>query len=83
MITAAQMRAARALLRWSAEELSRQSELSYPTIQRMESAEGIPSSYAKNLKAVRDVFEQAGIVFIDERDDGFVGVMFKDKSSNS
>ena len=74
------MRAARALLRWSAEELSKQSGLSYPTIQRMESAQGVPPSYAKNLKSVRDAFTKAGIIFIDGGENEFFGVMHKEKS---
>lgn len=78
MITAAQIRAARALLRWSARELSKQSGLSLPTIQRMESAEGIPSSFAKNLNAVRDAFESAGVIFIEKEDNGGEGVRFRD-----
>ena len=80
MITAAQMRAARALLRWSAEELAKQSGLSLPTIQRMESANGVPSSYAKNLEAVRRTLAQAGIMFIEGGENELVGVMFKEKT---
>lgn len=78
MITSAQMRAARALLRWSAEKLSKKSGLSYPTIQRMESAEGIPASYARNLSAVQRALEEAGIQFIDANDSGGVGVRLRD-----
>ncbi len=78
MITAAQIRAARALLRWSAEELSKQSNVSLPTIQRMESADGVPSSHARNLEAVRRTLARAGIVFIDGGENELVGVMFKE-----
>jgi transcriptional regulator with XRE-family HTH domain len=83
MITAAQMRAARAFLRWSAQDLSKQSGLSHPTIQRMESADGVPSSYSKNLKVIRDTFAAAGIIFIGGDDDEIVGVMLRDKSAGS
>jgi len=83
MITAAQMRAARAFLRWSAEELAKQSGLSLPTIQRMEGAEGVPSSYTKNLDAVRYTLTKAGIIFIGGDDDEIVGVMFRDESAIS
>jgi len=81
MITAAQIRAARALLRWSSQELSKQSGLSLPTIQRMESAEGVPSSYKKNVEAVRHTLANAGIIFIDGGENELVGVMFKEKGS--
>ena len=83
MITAAQMRAARAFLRWSAHDLSKQSGLSAPTIQRMESANGVPASRSKNLKVVRDTFSAAGIIFVGGDDDEIVGVMFKEKSADS
>lgn len=41
MITAAQMRAARALLGIDQRELAQRSGLSVPTIQRMEASEGV------------------------------------------
>jgi transcriptional regulator with XRE-family HTH domain len=78
MLTAAQIRAARALLRWSSQKLSKQSGLSLPTIQRMESAEGVPTSYARNLGLVQEALEAAGIEFIDENGGG-VGVRFRDR----
>ncbi|HET9069639.1 MAG TPA: helix-turn-helix transcriptional regulator, partial [Amaricoccus sp.] len=40
MITAAQMRAARALLGIDQRQLARMADLSVPTIQRMEASEG-------------------------------------------
>lgn len=80
MLTAAQMRAARALLRWSAEELSKKSGLSLPTVQRMERSEGIPTSYARNLDAVQRALEEAGIQFIDANDSGGAGVRFREES---
>ncbi|MDA8230738.1 MAG: helix-turn-helix transcriptional regulator [Magnetospirillum sp.] len=58
------MRAARAYLRWSAKDLAEKSGVSLPTIQRMESASGVPSAMAPNLEAVRAALESAGIVFI-------------------
>ena len=39
-LTSAQIRAARALLRWSAEDLARESALGVTTIRRAELAEG-------------------------------------------
>ena len=44
----------------------------------MESAEGIPSSFAKNLNAVHDAFESAGVIFIEKDDNGGEGVRFRD-----
>ena len=70
MLVAAQIRAARALLRWSAQKLADESGVSWTTIQRMESAEDVPSATAKNLKAIQDTLENAGVIFIDEDDEG-------------
>ena len=76
MVTAAQIRAARALLRWSSQTLATESGLSLPTIQRMEAATGVPPSLSKNLEAVENALKKAGIVFISENGGG-VGVRFR------
>ncbi len=68
MITASQIRAARALLRWSAEKLAEQSDLSWKTIQRLESAKGVPSSNVKTLEAIKTTLEAAGVTFINAED---------------
>ena len=70
MITAEQIRAARALLRWSAQDLADRSGIGFRTIQRFESERGIPASRSKNLVTIRKVFENAGVIFIDEDDLG-------------
>lgn len=70
MITAAQIRAGRALLRWSARELAAQAGVSLLTIQRMEQSEGVPASLARNLDAVQRALEHAGVVFIPENGGG-------------
>ena len=65
-LTSAQIRAARALLRWTAEELARRSLLSVATIRRAELTDGETSLTAANDLAVRRVLEDAGVEFIDE-----------------
>ena len=70
MITAEQIRGARAMLRWSAKQLAEQAGLSWPTIQRMESAQGVPSGLSKNLELVQRALEAAGVIFIDEDNEG-------------
>ncbi len=77
MITAEQIRAARALLRWSAQDLANRSGIGFRTIQRFESESGIPGSRSKNLMTIRKVFENAGVVFIDQNGGG-PGVRLKD-----
>ena len=63
-ITSSQMRAARALIRWTAEDLAREAVLGVATIRRAESADGPPQMTASNLAAVRRALEAAGIEFI-------------------
>ena len=58
------------MLRWSAKKLAEASGLSWPTIQRMESSRGVPSGLSKNLELVQRTLEEAGIIFIDENDEG-------------
>ena len=77
MITAEQIRAARALLRWSAQDLADRSGIGFRTIQRFESESGIPGSRSKNLMTIRKVLEDAGVVFIDQNGGG-PGVRLKD-----
>jgi transcriptional regulator with XRE-family HTH domain len=69
-LTSDQLRAARALLRWTAEELSQQSSVSLRTIRRAELAEHGPTMTAANRLAVRRALESAGVEFIDENGGG-------------
>jgi hypothetical protein len=69
-LTSAQIRAARSLIRWSAEELARNSSLSVATIRRAELADDETSMTAANDLAVRRALETAGVEFIDENGGG-------------
>ena len=80
MITSEQIRGARAMLRWSAKQLAEQAGLSWPTVQRMESTQGVPSGLSKNLELVQKTLEGAGIIFIDEDDEG-PGVRLKKRKT--
>ncbi len=55
--------AARALLGISAAELAQWSNVDLRTIQRFESAEGVPKSRSGNLAKVQETLEKAGITF--------------------
>ena len=70
MITSCQIRAARALVNWSARELAEKSGLGVATIRRMELADGVPSSSAQTLDFVRKVMESVGVEFIGPPEDG-------------
>ncbi|AYV45577.1 transcriptional regulator [Caulobacter flavus] len=63
MLTAAQIRAARALVDWSGPKLAEAAGLSLPTIRRMESAVGPGRSSVDNVEAVRRALEAAGVIF--------------------
>ena len=76
-LTNSQIRAARALLGWTANELSRQSAVSLRTIQRAELQE--TSMTAANDLAVRRSLEAAGVEFIDENGGG-PGVRLKKRT---
>jgi nucleotide sugar dehydrogenase len=69
-LTSAQIRAARSLIRWSAEDLARQSALSVATIRRAELMEEQTSMTTANDIAVRRTLEAAGVEFIDENGGG-------------
>jgi hypothetical protein len=64
-LTSAQIRAARALLRWSAVELARASAVGVNTVKRAELAAGRTSLTAANELAIRRAFEEAGVEFIN------------------
>jgi ribosome-binding protein aMBF1 (putative translation factor) len=70
VLSSAQIRAARALLRWSAADLARESALGANTIRRAEVAEGKTPLTAANELAVRRALEAAGVEFIDENGGG-------------
>jgi predicted transcriptional regulator len=65
-ISGAQIRAARALLGLSGEELSNLADVGWATIQRFESEAGVPASKAGTLHRVKDALEKAGIVFLGD-----------------
>lgn len=76
MIISSQIRAARALLRWSAENLASNAGVGVATIRRLELTEGIPSSNAQTLNLIKKTFESAGIEFLGNLEDG-AGVRFR------
>jgi hypothetical protein len=69
-LTSAQIRAGRALIRWSAANLAREARLGLATIRRAELADGHTSMTVANEIAVRRALEAAGVEFIDENGGG-------------
>ncbi len=66
MLTGAQMRAARGLLGIDQRELAQRSSLSLPTIQRMESSDGVIRGNVDSLMKLVDALTAAGIELIDD-----------------
>jgi hypothetical protein len=82
-LTSAQIRAARALLRWSAAELAREAALGLATIRRAELSDVETSMTTANDLAVRRALESAGVEFIDEDGGGGPGVRLRNPQSRS
>ena len=68
MITAAQLRAARALLGMDQRALAHAAQLSLPTIQRMEASEGVIRGTVDSLMKLIAALEAAGVELINEGD---------------
>lgn len=66
MITAAQLRAARALLGIDQRRLSELCGLSVPTIQRMEASEGVIRGNVDSLMKLIEALDKAGLELIGE-----------------
>jgi len=80
MITAAQLRAARALVGLDQRALAEASGLSVPTIQRMEASEGVIRGNVDSLMKLIAALEAAGVQLINDgavSDSGGRGVRLK------
>ncbi len=80
MLSTDQVRAARALLRWSAQQLADASGVGVATIRRMEVIDGVPSGQIRSLLAIQTALESAGVEFIGSPTDN-PGVRLKTKPS--
>jgi transcriptional regulator with XRE-family HTH domain len=80
-LASAQIRAARSLIRWTADELAAASTLSVATIRRAELMESETALTAANDLAIRRALETAGVEFIDENGGG-PGVRLRKRQRN-
>ena len=86
MITAAQIRAARALLGMDQRSLAEAAGLSLPTIQRMEASDGQVRGNIDSVVKLVEAIERAGVELIGEGNlssDGGRGVRLKVKTPNT
>jgi len=78
LITSSQIRAARALLKWTAQNLADSSGVAISTIKRLELMPGVPSGQVRILAAIQGALEKAGVEFIGSPGDA-PGVRLRSK----
>lgn len=66
LITSEQIRACRAILRWTVDDLAEKTGISISTLKRIEKYEGYPSCRIENMERLRSVFEQTNIVHLPD-----------------
>jgi len=71
-----QIKAARALLAWSQEQLAEAADVSIPTIKRLEANDGPLGGRSGTGAKIQTALERAGVEFIDENGGG-AGVRLK------
>ena len=69
MITSEQIRAARQLIRITADQLAVLSGVGVATIRRFELMIGVPSGNAQSVEAIQEALEKQGVEFIGAPDD--------------
>ncbi len=62
IISGAQVRMARGLLRWSVQELAEKSGVGISTVRRIEEADGLPNARIENIQAIYGAFAATGLV---------------------
>ena len=78
-VTGSQLRAARALVRWSVDDLAESSRVAVAAITRGEAEDGPISVAAAKARALRRALEGAGVALIAENGGG-AGVRFSKRS---
>ena len=83
MLDSKQIRAARTLLGWRQEDLSKAAGIGTATIQRIEKSVHTITGYASTLARIQAAFEDAGVLFIDEDELGGIGVRLAKKEKTA
>ena len=79
MLEPSQIRAARALLGWRQEDLSKASGVGTATIQRIERSNSAVTGYVSTLVRIQAAFEGAGVLFIDNDETAGIGLRLAKK----
>ena len=74
MLYSAQIRAARALLHWSQEDLAKKAGIGVATVRRIEAGDGLVSGHTSTAFQIQKAFEAAGIRFIADNESDGIGV---------
>jgi transcriptional regulator with XRE-family HTH domain len=69
MLTGVQIRAARHALKWTFEQLAKESSVSLRTLKSLEIFDGVPECRTTTMGKIRKAFEAAGIEFIGTPED--------------
>jgi len=80
LITSEQIRACRAILRWTVDDLADKTGVSVSTLKRIEKVDGYPSCRIENIERIRTIFEQTNIVHLP--DSKTVIVISEEKASD-
>ncbi len=77
MLTAPQIRGARAFLGWTQAELAEKAKIGLMTVKRVEIGRGPPAANTTTLLSIQGACERAGIVFVNADERGGEGVRFR------
>jgi transcriptional regulator with XRE-family HTH domain len=69
LITSEQIRAARQLIRVTADDLASKSGVGVATIRRFELMVGVPSGNARSVEAIQAALEEMGVEFVGTPED--------------
>jgi predicted transcriptional regulator len=81
MLEPAQIRAARGLLGWRQEDLSKAAGVGTATIRRIEKSDGPIAGYVSTIVRIQSAFEDAGVLFIDGDDTAGIGLRLAKKKT--
>ena len=65
MLTGLQIRAGRALLKWSTEHLADKARIGIASVHRAEASDGMPNMQVRTLAAIKAALETGGVEFLD------------------
>lgn len=66
LITSEQIRACRAILRWTIDDLSEKTGVSVSTLKRIEKVSGYPHCRIDTIEQIRSTFEETNIVHLPD-----------------